>query len=270
MKMPFSLLVFALLLFSFRNPISRNNYQSCSPGDTTIHHVLDGKTSEWPVQKFETDVSFEIKYAVDNDQQDLYVALIIPNSRTQMRIMRQGMQLYIDTKGKKKEGKGIEFPVKRARTEESNFNNFRGQQNEQSNRQDNSEERKANTKAMRATLAINLVAMKVFGFSNNEPGEQGLQMEGSANIAFAWDSTDAMSIEYKIPISLLGDISALQQKELSVGLKLNGIQMRTNNSSRRQERKQGRVALENEEAEEMVKAVMVPAIHPLSRTFKIC
>ena len=163
----------------------------------------------------------------------------------------------------------MNFPL-RARTEESNFNNFRGQQNEQSNRQDNSEERKANTKAMRATLAINLVATKVFGFSNNEPGEQGLQMEGSANIAFAWDSTDAMSIEYKIPISLLGNISALQQKELSVGLKLNGIQMRTNNSSRRQERKQGRVALENEEAEEMVKAVMVPAIHPLSRTFKIC
>jgi len=56
-------------------------------------------------------------------------------------------------------------------------------------------------------------------------------MEGSANIAFAWDSTDAMNIEYKIPISLLGNFSALQQKELNVGLKLNGIQMRTSNSN---------------------------------------
>ena len=30
-----------------------------------------------------------------------------------MKIMHQGMDLYIDPKGKKKEGKGIEFPVKR-------------------------------------------------------------------------------------------------------------------------------------------------------------
>jgi len=231
MKTFLLLFIIGLLLLSFRNRTFFNNYQSFSSTDTAIHHVLDGKANEWPVQKFETDVRSEIKYAVDNDPQNLYLALIIPNSRTQMRIMRQGMELYLDTKGKKKESKGIEFPVKEGRSQEDNFNNFRGQQTEQGNKEESREERKATMKAMRAAMAINLVAMKVFGLSNNEPEEQGLQMEGSANVAFAWDSTDAMNIEYKIPISLLGNFSALQQKELNVGLKLNGIQMRTSNSN---------------------------------------
>ena len=231
MKTFFPLLVIGLLLHSFRIPASYNSFHVHFHADTTIHHVLDGKTNEWPLQKFETDVRTEMRYAVDNDPQYLYLALVIPNSRTQIRIMRQGMELFLDAKGKKKESKGIEFPVKEDASREDNFNNFRGRQSESGNTQENSEERKANMRAMRAAMAINLVAMKVFGFSNNGSEEQGLQVEGSANIAFAWDSTDAMNIEYKIPITLLGSGGALQQKELSVGVKLNGIQMRPNNSN---------------------------------------
>src|SRR5438045_2532165 len=191
MKTFFLLLVLSFLLFSFRNRAPDNNYRARSSSDTTIHHILDGKPNEWPVQKFETDIPSEIKYAVDSDPQNLYLALIIPNYRTQMRIMRQGMELYLDTKGKRKESKGIEFPVKSDRAQENNPNNFRAQQTQQDNRQESSEERKATMNAIRAAIAINLIAMKVFGFSNGEPEELGLQMEGSANIAFAWDSTDA-------------------------------------------------------------------------------
>jgi len=163
MKTFLLLFIIGLLLLSFRNRTFFNNYQAYSSTDTAIHHVLDGKTNEWPVQKFETDVRSEIKYAVDNDTQNLYLALIIPNSRTQMTIMRQGMELYLDTKGKKKESKGIEFPVKEGRSQADNFNNFRGQQTDQGNKEESREERKATMKAMRAAMAINLVAMKVFG-----------------------------------------------------------------------------------------------------------
>ena len=112
MKTFFPLLVIGLLLHSFGIPPSSNSFHVHFQADTTIHHVLDGKTNEWPLQKFETDVRTEIRYAVDNDPQYLYLALVIPNSRTQIRIMRQGMELFLDAKGKKKESKGIEFPVK--------------------------------------------------------------------------------------------------------------------------------------------------------------
>jgi uncharacterized membrane protein YgcG len=72
--------------------------------------------------------------------------------------------------------------------------------------------------------------MKVFGFAG-EAEEQGLFMPGSANVAFAWDSTDAMCIEYKIPVALFGVSSSLTQKDISIGWKLNGFQRPTKNSS---------------------------------------
>jgi hypothetical protein len=55
-------------------------------------------------------------------------------------------------------------------------------------------------------------------------------MPGSANIAFAWDSTDVMCIEYKIPDSLISTTS-LNEKEVSIGWKINGFQRPTHPAS---------------------------------------
>lgn len=198
--------------------------------DTTINHSLDGKINEWPAQKFEADAATQLKYAVDNDKQNLYLALRIPGFREQMRIMRQGMELYLDLKEKKKESKGIEFPVKREQSADNQVMNFRSQENNESGEQ-TPEQRKAMMKVMRAEMALNLNTIKVFGFSEDKSEEQGLAMPGSANVAFAWDSTDVMNIEYKIPLSFLGDLSAVEQKEINVGWKLNGFEISHNSSS---------------------------------------
>ena len=48
--------------------------------DTTINHLLDGKVNEWPAQKFETDPVTQLKYAIDNDKQNLYLVLTSPTS----------------------------------------------------------------------------------------------------------------------------------------------------------------------------------------------
>jgi hypothetical protein len=47
-------------------------------------------------------------------------------------------------------------------------------------------------------------------------------MPESANIAFAWDSTDVMNIEYRIPLSFFGTLSS-DQKDVSIGWKINGL-----------------------------------------------
>ena len=180
-----------------------------------------------------------IKYAIDNDSQNLYLALIIPNFRAQMKMMRQGMELYIDLKGKKKEGKGIDFPVKRDVGDNNSMMNFRGHSNEENNGQENAEQRKPNMKTMRATMALNLISMKLFGFSN-DPQEQRLDMPGSADIAYAWDSTDVMNIEYRIPFSLFGNTSSLNKKNISIGWKLNGVEFSSNNSGSTESRTGGR------------------------------
>ena len=224
---PFFIAVVARSLLSFHDPAQTDKKYLLN--DTTLNHLLDGKVNEWPTQKFETDPATQFKYAVDNDKQNLYLVVCIANFREQMKIMRQGMDLYIDPKGKKKEGKGIEFPVKRDQSTADLIMNYRGQGNENAE-QENPEQRKAAMKAMRAEMALSLSSMKVFGFSEDRSEEQGLVMPGSANIAFAWDSTNVMNIEYKIPLSFLEASSSLDQKDISIGWKVNGFQLSSNHS----------------------------------------
>src|SRR5678809_627757 len=94
--------VIALITFSFRPSAHFHTKQSIA--DTAIiNHVLDANIDEWPAEKFEQDNETNIKYAIDNDAQNLYIAMVIPGFPTQMKMMRQGMNLYIDLKGKKKQ-----------------------------------------------------------------------------------------------------------------------------------------------------------------------
>ena len=213
-------------LSSIHDPVQAG--EKYLPNDTTINHVLDGKLNEWPAQKFESDPASEFKYAIDNDKQNLYLVLTIPTLREQMKIMQQGMHLYLDPKGKKKEGKGIEFPVKRDQSAADMLTSYRNQENENT-AQETPEQRKTAMRAMRAEMALTLSSMKVFGFSEDKSEEQGLVMPGSANIAFAWDSTDAMNIEYRIPLSFFAGASP-DEKDISVGWKVNGFQFSSGHS----------------------------------------
>jgi len=64
-------------------------------------------------------------------------------------------------------------------------------------------------------------------------------MPGSANIAFAWDSSDAMNIEYRIPLSFLGTLSS-DPKKISIGWKIKGAQFSSNHDGSDQSSGEGR------------------------------
>jgi len=189
-----------------------------------VRHTIDGVTTEWPDSIFVTDKETSIKYAIDNDDEFLFIAIRVPEFKTQMKMMRMGMDFYIDTRGKKKESKGIEFPVKRdapMRSQEPG-----GERNSNSS---NGREGRENfdIKKARQSMALTMLYMKVFGFDESNPDAeaQGLMMPGKANVAFSWDSADLMNIEYRIPLSLVGEVAALNQKTISLGWKINGMEM---------------------------------------------
>jgi hypothetical protein len=164
---------------------SHIKFSSTFQTDTTIiTHLLDGNTTEWPTEKFVTDKTTKMDYAIDNDNQTLFLAIIIPDRTIQKKILQEGMNLYIDTKGKKKENKGIEFPVR--------IENISSTEN-----------------------------MKLFGFSNLEPFIQNIKTEGTANIAIEWDSSSILHIEYNIPLKIIEkDLSELNNKKISIGWKI--------------------------------------------------
>ncbi|HET9745431.1 MAG TPA: hypothetical protein VFP97_06960 [Chitinophagaceae bacterium] len=154
------------------------------PDTTIVTHLLDGNTAEWPTEKFVTNKATKMEYAADNDKQSLFLALNVSDKNVQKRIMQDGLNVYIDIKGKKKENRGIEFPVK--------MGNITSIEN-----------------------------LKLFGFSDGEPRIQSIKNEGTVNIAIAWDTSYVMHIEYSIPLKMLEEtVADLNTKKISIGWKL--------------------------------------------------
>lgn len=195
--------------------------------DTSIiQHTQDGKLLEWPSEKFTVDNDTKLKYAIDNDSRNLYVALLIPDYGTQMKMMRTGMTIYIDLKAKKKEGRGIEFPVKPDKGE-----TFTPTEGARPARNDGEEQdaSKRNTYRimMRNSMAIKqLNTIKIFGFGESDPVQQVLDVPGSIQVTYKCDTAEAMEIEYRIPLSLLGDAASLHEKLISIGCKIHAMEMR--------------------------------------------
>lgn len=224
----FFLLPATLLSLAFAEPhyFSSASRLSKKIDSTGIEHKLDGTINEWPVDKFSSDKETNIQYAIDNDAQNLYLAMKITSQGEQMKMMRMGMKFFIDLKGKHKENLGVEFPLKKI-----DDSGFSGGTTPQSNGQRNEQEGKPDLKKMRMMLALNLISMNLFGFTNGEPVEQNLDTQGSVRIAYDWDSTEVMHIEYLVPLKMLGDVSSLNQKTISIGWKINGMEMPSGSSN---------------------------------------
>jgi uncharacterized membrane protein YgcG len=210
----FVLASLSLIFLSFNRQSAANVSTSINDADTGhVIHVLDGLVTEWPAGRFHLNEDSTVEYAVDNDDRNLYVAMSIPDFAMQMKVMRNGMKFFVDLKGKKKEGKGIEFPI---RGEAGNPAS--------SNTSEDMAQKKFDKKTTRNIMSLGLVALKLFGFEKNEHDEQGLIMPGSVNIAFKWDESDVMHIEYTIPFVLLGEPSSIDKKDISLGWTINGFE----------------------------------------------
>lgn len=178
-------------LFPVISLITPSNYpdlkfSSIFPADTTtIIHLLDGNIAEWPAENFATDKATNIRYAVDNDAQNLFLAINVSGKNEQQKIMQQGMRLFVDAKGKKRENRGVDFPL--------------GTEN-----------------------VSDVGNMKLFGFDNAEAAPQNVKTDGTINIAMGWDSSYALNIEYTIPLKMFeGSITELNNKKVSIGWKIN-------------------------------------------------
>jgi len=218
-KLIFLLVIIFSLSFTPHSFTTDRKNISLHPDTTIILHVIDGTVNEWPADKFSTDKETGIQYTADNDTQNLYIAMKISDQGEQMKLMGLGMKFFIDMKGKRKQNLGVEFPVKRETG--SSF-----QSSGMSMRPSGEQGTKTDMKKVRMMLAANLVSLKLFGFTEAQPVEQNLETAGSVVLAYDWDSTDVMQIEYLIPLAMLEkEIVSLDHKLVSLGWKINGIEL---------------------------------------------
>ena len=73
--------------------------------------VIDGDTRDWPAPYPNYDAKAMVAYATSNDKRNLYITMETGDEQTQMKILKQGMIVSVDTSGKKEQGLNINYPL---------------------------------------------------------------------------------------------------------------------------------------------------------------
>lgn len=73
--------------------------------------VIDGDSKDWPSPYPNYDAKAMVAYATSNDKQNLYITMETGDEMTQMKILKQGMIVSIDTNGKKEPEFNINYPL---------------------------------------------------------------------------------------------------------------------------------------------------------------
>ena len=72
--------------------------------------VIDAQASEWEGAVTELEDE-QIGVGVRNDVENLYVALIVKNERTEMEMLTRGCTVWFDPQGKEGKTLGIRYPL---------------------------------------------------------------------------------------------------------------------------------------------------------------
>jgi len=72
---------------------------------------IDGNNRDWPSPYPDYDDKAMLGYAVSNDKDNLYITVETGDPATQLKILREGLTVWIDKKGEKEEVTGINYPI---------------------------------------------------------------------------------------------------------------------------------------------------------------
>jgi hypothetical protein len=75
--------------------------------------VADGSADDWALPLRFSNTAFTMQYNVTNDDKNLYICVVSNDDNTQLRILRSGMTIYFDPKGKKNKDISLHFPIQK-------------------------------------------------------------------------------------------------------------------------------------------------------------
>jgi hypothetical protein len=73
--------------------------------------IIDGSNKDWPSPYPEYDEKAQLGYAVSNDKDNLYITVETGDPATQLKILRNGLTVWIDKTGEKNEETAINYPI---------------------------------------------------------------------------------------------------------------------------------------------------------------
>jgi hypothetical protein len=92
--------------------------------------TIDGSNKDWPSPFPEYDEKAQLGYAVSNDKDNLYITVETGDPATQLKILRNGLTVWIDKTGEKNEETAINYPIPGETAEEGRQDGKRPSQGE--------------------------------------------------------------------------------------------------------------------------------------------
>jgi hypothetical protein len=184
--------------------------------------VTDGSLSDWTLPLPYYDPDTKLNYSITNDAQNLYIVFRTSDVQAQMKLLKAGFTLWIDTKGKKNELTGIRYPLPQALLPDHGeslpvTNSQRGEKKDMS---------KAGQKLIAAQKQMELLGFKNTANVGNPNGTTFLRTNEGIAVAVNADSTGELVYEATIPFKtfLKETITASDTiKPISIGMVENGL-----------------------------------------------
>lgn len=92
--------------------LHHTNKQETLPGTWQAQPIIiDGDNKDWPSPYPNYDAKAKVAYATSNDAQNLYITVETGDEMTQVKMLKQGMAVSIDTGGKKDAQFHLNYPL---------------------------------------------------------------------------------------------------------------------------------------------------------------
>ncbi len=162
--------------------------------------VVNGNSAEWENSLFSFNKPARVNYAIVNDTGAFYICIRIADEAAQMKVLRSGVELRFNSKGKKKAEATLHFPIG-------------GRMNLGAQR---------DRKTMHLMYLLQMQDMELSGFKNGVNGFQNIKSgKNGITAAVNWDSAGVMVYESRVPFSVFaGDVRAANP--LAIGIIIKG------------------------------------------------
>ncbi len=164
--------------------------------------TVDGKMDDWQGVARTTSPNGLVEYACANSKDNLFILFKIADPAEQMKLIRGGMQVWIDPTGKHQKTTEIIYPVK-------------GEIGEENLRPAIVQGEKPGMNEMHRYVESQLISLNRIGFKPEDSGVQSIRENTGFKGAINWDDNNDLIYEVVIPFAAFN--SNVKKDNIEVG-----------------------------------------------------
>ncbi len=180
--------------------------------------VIDGQTDDWQLPLRFSDAHYALQYNVTNDSRNFYICVLSTDVHTQLRMLRDGLTIYLDPKGEQNKNISLHFPMRKQSdpVEDRRFSA--------------GEPSPADSRKRREELLLQSDTYGTMGFLNIENGNFGVaDTKSPIRVAIKLNQQDSILV-YEAIIPIENVLAAnwkvkAAKKNFSVGIALNPLSL---------------------------------------------